>query len=48
MQMLAIGKWSKALKRWSMVVPIRRLVPIPARASEGESRRKPRRPGVRT
>jgi hypothetical protein len=38
MQLIATGKWSKALKRWQMVVAIRR----PDR--EAPTRRKPTRP----
>lgn len=40
MQMLAIGKWSKTLRRWSVVVPIRPLTAVPARARAGAQPRR--------
>jgi hypothetical protein len=42
MQVLAIGKWSKALKRWQTVVSIRR----PAKEA-APARRPPTRPTPR-
>lgn len=38
MQVIATGKWSKVLKRWQMVVAIRRP------AKDGAPRRQPTRP----
>ena len=38
MQVIATGKWSKALKRWQMVVAIRRP------GKEAPTRRQPTRP----
>jgi hypothetical protein len=43
MQVIAIGKWSKALKRFQTVISIRR----PA-AKESPARRPPTRPGPRS
>jgi hypothetical protein len=41
MQVIATGKWSKALKRWQMVVAIRRP------AKDAAAHRQPTRPAPR-
>lgn len=43
MQVIAIGKWSKALKRFQTVISIRR-----SPAKESPARRPPTRPGPRS
>ena len=42
MQVMATGRWSKAMKRWAMVVPMRRPTKDAAATKRPSPRKQPR------